>query len=375
MTEEQQKYEEKEAAAGLTSEKSAPIVDVVPNSQKISEKIDPPKQFAKNDQKMSKGEKVFDWSVYQGINYWVCLIISVAMADKFLTKGTAWNKWMESAIEKTTLAVHKSGVDLKTAHSKSRSSMKFLSLLSGGYALLIPLKILEDNKRKVVHWLNDKLGVDQTAPDGHKLTPDEIHIENEQPKQSWWNVIGRRLLGTASVVGSGLALNHLYRDKNTIVPDEIIKIGEHTIVHEGKFLGGDERMTEKIAGFLNKALKHLPFGYGEKVTKIGGTPNRWINLLALDTFFTVITASVMYFTRGAKHAKMPHELDNSGDVPSHDKIPNQIVPDEIGDTNKINYSAKFAPRDKEKPLATKKSLAPEEFLGMNKGESAQVGFA
>jgi len=379
MLEEQQQNDKNDAAAGLTTESAAPIVDVVQNSQKIGETIDITKQFAKNDPKISKGEKVFDWSVYNGLNYWVCLIISVAMADKFLTKGTAWNKWMESAIEKTTLAVHKSGVDLKTAHSKSRSGMKFLSLLSGGYALLIPLKILEDNKRKVVHWLNDKMGVDQTAPDGHKLTEDEIHVEGEQPKQSWWNVLGRRLMGTAAVVGSGLALNHLYQDKNTIVPDEIVKIGEHTIVHEGRPLGGDERMTGKITGLLNKALKHLPFGYGEKVTKIGGTPNRWINLLALDTFFTVITASVMYFTRGAKKAKMPHEIDNSGDVPSHDKIPDQIVPDEVDDGKKTNYSAKFAPRDKEKPISQKntqkKSLAPEEFLGMNKGESAQVGFA
>jgi len=379
MAEEQQKYEEKESAAGVTTESGEPIVDVVPNSEKIGEKIDVPKQFAKNDPKISKGEKAFDWTVYTGLNYWTNLIMSVAIADKFLTKGTSWNKWMESAIEKTTLAVHKMGVDLKTAHIKTRSSLKFISLLSGGYALLIPLKFLEDNKRNAVHWLNDKLGVPQVAPDGHKETAEEIHVEHEQPKQSWLNVIKRRIYGTIAVVSSGLALNHLYRDKNTIVPDEIVKIGEHTITHKGKPLGGDERLTGQIAGFLNKALKHLPFGYGEKVTKIGGTPNRWINLLALDSFFTIITAVVMFTTRGTKHAKMPQELDNSGDVPSHDKIPDQIVPDEVDDGKKNNYSAKFAPRDKDKPISQKntqkKSLAPEEFLGMNKGESAQVGFA
>ena len=345
-----------------------PIAVSTPEGAKLAEKGDIKPAFAQNDPIMSKWEKVFDKTVYTGLNYWTNLIISVAMADKFLTKGTSWNKFMESAIEKTTLAVHGMGVDITTAHSKSRSGLKFLSLLSGGYALLIPLKYLEDNKRNVVYWLNDKFGVPQIAPDGRKLTPEEIHIEEEQPKQSWGNVIMRRLYGTGAVIGSGLALTHFYRDKENILKDEIVQIGEHTITHKGKPLGGDERLTGQITGFLNKGLKHLPFGFGEKVTNIGGTPNRWINLLALDTFFTVITAVVMFVTRGAAKAKMPNEIDNSGDPPSHE-IKHHIVQDAVVMEEKpTNHAGKVGKKEDRK--IEKKSIVPEELLAAKHGDSA-----
>jgi hypothetical protein len=374
MTEEQQKYEEKEAAAGLTSEKSAPIVDVVPNSQKIGEKIDPPKQFAKNDPIMSKGEKVFDWSVYKGLNYWVNLISSLAIADYFLNPESSGRKSLNSAIEKSSIAIAKmSGTPIKKSYSIVKVVFETMSLTSGGWILLAPMKHLEDNKRDIVHSLNNKLGVDQTAPDGHKLTPDEIHIEKEQPKQSWGNVIMRRIYASVAIAFAGSGLEKFLRDKNTNLPNKEVTIGGEKIIFDSQTMGGKQRAEEFIVKNVNKGLKYVPV-IGEKMIS-NPRSQRWIALAALDVFFTKITEMVMFATNGAKKAKMPHEIDNSGDVPSHDKIPDQIVPDEVDDGKKTNYSAKFTPRNNEKPLANKKSLAPEEFLGMNKGESAQVGFA
>ena len=147
-------------------------------------------------------------------------------------------------------------------YGPTKTVLETLSLLSGGWLLLVPMKYLEDNKRKIVHWLNDKMGVDQTAPNGHKETPEEIHIEKEQPHQSWGQVIWRRVQATAAVNVISLALDRFYRDNNTILPSQTYNIGGESLVYDAKPLGGNDRLTNSIVEFLNKGFKKLPNGLG-----------------------------------------------------------------------------------------------------------------
>lgn len=247
------------------------------------------------EQKMSKGERWYNWIVYSGINYWVNLAISLFIADYFRNKpsGSAWIDKRAKSIEGLFSS--------SKAHEHSVKIMRSVATTGGGSILLVPLKLMEDRKRPLVHWLNKKLGVKQQAPDGHDLTADEIYIEKEQPQQGWLRVVGRRALATAAVAAGGFILNH------TIPKDE--KTGRN----------GEDRATDFLVDNANKGIKHLPGG--DRLIK-SDLAQRWMKLLALDVFYTKLTASVMWFTRGAKKKKMPQEMgEKEAAVPAQSAPP------------------------------------------------------
>ena len=71
---------------------------------------------------MSKGEKAFNWTVYQGLNYWVNLISSVAIADYFRNPASLGRKHIDSAIEKATVAISKvSGSAMKSVYGQTKT--------------------------------------------------------------------------------------------------------------------------------------------------------------------------------------------------------------------------------------------------------------
>lgn len=275
------------------------------------ENIENPKTQAY--QTKSKGEKIFNWTVYSGLNYWVNLISSIFIADYLTRSNTRGNKYLQRAITNTTnglVAAHAT-TSIKKAYHHSKVAWEVISLTSGGWLLLVPLKMMEDRKRTIVHWINDKLGVDQTAPDGHKLTPDEIYIEHEQPKQSWFNVVKRRLYSCFAVVAFGASLEHFAADKSKQIKHEYHVGNEKWI--EKHHLGGKERTTKLIVKGVNKGLKYIP---GGDVIIASPRAQRWIELLALDTILTKISAVVMHMTNGAKKFDMPHEI--SENIPTND---------------------------------------------------------
>lgn len=239
-------------------------------------------------QTMSKGEKWFDWITYRGLNYWVNLIGSVAIADFF--KHGKGKPFLERRINGLTGTLTKMGMSPQSAHDKTKASLDYLALTSGGWILLWPLKQLEDRKRRIVHWLNKKFGVDQTAPDGHELTPEEIHLEKEQPHQSGWTVVGRRALASLSVLAAGHAVDYTFATKKT----DGTNIKGTDVVTDFIMTGSDKK------GGLNRVLqaKYAPPGSKWLATNPGA--QRWLRLGALDSVFTQITAVVMWMTRGAK---------------------------------------------------------------------------
>lgn len=253
----------------------------------------------------SKGEKLFTWGVYSGLNYWFNLASSIVMADYFCNKGG--QKYIEKGANGIANMFAKNN---PTRHAKvfghSKTALRTLTLLSGGWALVVPIKLLEDNKRSVVHWLNEKMGVDQTAPDGHKMTPDEIYIEQEQPKQSWLNVILRRTLATAAVMGTGHALNELARDRKAT---EAFKLSNPESKDDPH--GGKSRVEKWVVDTVNKGLDGV--GATSLTKNKTGIFQRYLSLAALDTIFTKITAVIMYATNGSKKAHMPKEISDDAD--------------------------------------------------------------
>jgi hypothetical protein len=239
----------------------------------------------------SKGEKWYDWIVYSGINYWFNLGISLIIADA-ATHGKG-----KKALGKA--ATFFGGKNDKGQHN-AQVALEQLALNSGGWLLLVPMKLMEDRKRSLVHWLNDKFGVSQTAPDGHALTADEIYIEQEQPKQGWLRVVGRRVLASGSTMVAGVVLDSGFP-----------KTLDHPVTVDGKVktqIGGKERFTDFIVAQSNRALNSGYIPGGRSLAQKEWV-QRYLGLAALDVINTKITAVVMKVTNGAKKIKMPKEID------------------------------------------------------------------
>ncbi len=351
------------ASSATTSEKQEKIAKIEASSPDKAQ-----------DEKISKGEKIFNWTAYTGLNYFTNLILSIGLADYFIHLGG--KKWLEARINNTTSFLRKFSVPVKTAHHNSKIGWETFILTSGGLALLAPLKLMEDNKRPIVHWLNKKLGIKQQTPDGKEKTPDEIHIEEEQPKQSWGNVIWRRILGTAAVVVTGLGLDHFARDKNKIIPPESYNIGGGEVVtYEKKVLGGKTRVTDSTFDWINKTVKN----FRGKGFKDNGIVSRWTKLAILDAVFTVITAVVMKVTNGSGKGKMPKEIDNSEDPIVLKESTNKLVIENEQDRKNRIFSERVEKRAKElisykrdNGLAGRASGSFVEAIKNNEGNSAAL---
>jgi hypothetical protein len=299
MVDLQQDVEKVDGAAPVAAASAAaPATSQPENSQDSTPQV-ADKSAAKNasqpPQHMSKGEKLYNKAVYNWLGYWTNLGISLVIADFFCNgKGKKPLLW---AAGKCAQGLQKLGAPLNGAHKVSRVVLETLSLLSGGFLLVIPTKLLEDRKRELVYKANERLGVDQHAPDGHKMTADEIYLKEDQPPTSWGNVIWRRLLGAGAVQVTAQALEHGFKNKNVPRSDTHPLnpyVEGSPLIETTGVLGGRERATDLIVGGVNKGSEFLT---GKRFTGIAA---RYLNLAALDTFFTVITASVMKFTNGAK---------------------------------------------------------------------------
>lgn len=273
---------------------------VLPEPSKALPENDTDKDdLASREKKTSKGEKIYNWAVYSGLNYWLNLAISIVSTDYFINlKGRKYlNQWADGLAH--GIAATKT-MTFDKAHHHSKTALETFMVLSGGNALLVPLKLMEDRKRPIVHWINEKLGVDQTAPDGHKMTPNEIYIDQEQPHQSWPRVLVRRVTGWVAVVATGHAINGVFRDRSKPLP----------LKGEPDTYGGKSVVTNFVMGHANKAFNS---GYvpGGKFLATHPRAQALMGFVVLDSIFTEITAVIMRVTNGAKHLKKKKALEEA----------------------------------------------------------------
>jgi hypothetical protein len=136
---------------------------------------------------VTKGEKRFDWQTYMGVGFWVNAAISVAavywaertkMGQKTIIKTGEW-------LGKTL------GVNADKAASLAKKTL----FLSGGFAVLAPMKWMEDNKAQRVKALNREIYGDQAKIDP-VITQSEKELE-DAPKQGWASLVSSRALALA----------------------------------------------------------------------------------------------------------------------------------------------------------------------------------
>ena len=255
----------------------------------------------------SKGEKLFNWFTYSGLNYWANLAISITVMDVFMHgKGNSFFKKGENV--GTEALTKLPFMSKKGARWVSNMGLGTFTINSGGNILLVPTKLLEDNKRKVVHWLNDKLGVDQTAPDGHKETADEIYIKDEQDKQTWKRMIGRRALAWGATTVTGLAVDKVLAQKYASPI-----VDEHGDLHTHK--PGTAVFTGLTKDGVGWAMKKAGPKTAAIANDTNGLFNRLVGYTSLDWIFTIITSKVMHATNGTKVKKMPNEIGEDSPAP------------------------------------------------------------
>src|SRR5689334_2170656 len=124
----------------------SPTADSLPAATPSAqaEKAAPAKPPLGRPDKPTKGEKWFDWITYWGINYFGNLAISVALADFFLShrKGKVVSEFFGRQFNKVF-----------NPHYAEQAT-KTLLLPLGGHITMIPVKLLEDRKKRWTYWLN-----------------------------------------------------------------------------------------------------------------------------------------------------------------------------------------------------------------------------
>lgn len=263
---------------------------------------------------MSRGEKWYNRLVYQGLNYWVNLGLSLYITDLFVHGGgkldpsRLWQKdggWFKAKYKNGVRGIMNAFTGLLGGGENGRARAKrfgeiaigTFTLNSGGNILLIPTKFLEDYKRPIVHWLNKYVfGEKQLAADGHEKTPDEIYIKEEQPKQSWLRMITRRALGFAVTTSTGLLIDWGLKQKL----DKPYRDEDGVLV---KYKVGQDVFTEAAVGGVNYTLT------AAGGSEIKGTPKRYLAYASLDWIYTVMTSWILHRTNGAHKKHMPKEID------------------------------------------------------------------
>jgi len=255
---------------------------------------------------MSKGEIWYNRIVYKVLNYWVNLGISLVITDVFAHgrgKGFFTNGVNRIATGLTSTGLMKN----KTATRFGEVLLGTFTLNSGGNLMVIPTKIAEDNKRPIVHLLNKKFFKEkQLAPDGHEETPDEIYIAEEQPKQSWGNIIKRRAMGFGATTAVGMVLDKALAKKRDV---PIMMNGELST-----HINGQQRYTDATVKAASYVLNSGVIPGGKALAANDGV-KRYMGYAALDWIYTIITSKIMHVTNGAKKARMPHEIGDDFDPP------------------------------------------------------------
>lgn len=134
--------------------------------------------------KRTAGEKRFDWITYGGIGYLANVVVSIGAI--WAADRTHTGKRIIDGIAKSTSKI--SGIPF----DKIRPQVRFTSLLTGGFAVLLPIKWREDHKIDDVTAYDAKYYKNKLE---HADFVAQAHARlKHEPKQSWMSVIGSRFL-------------------------------------------------------------------------------------------------------------------------------------------------------------------------------------
>lgn len=228
----------------------------------------------KAPEQKTKGEKWFDKIVYTGIGYFANLGLSVVIADAFLHGKGSLNRFFVDFRSKTNSALSKV-MSEKAAKEWSDIASKTATLPVGGHVVMVPIKLLEDRKKRITYWINSNFFPEEYKNQGIAIKPvsqladDELpEVVECPPKASWLATAKRRMLSWGAVIAT-----------NSIL-DRGVKIGDKSF---NQFV---EDNASKMTGL-------------QKGSKL----DNYVRLTATDSYLTVITAFITRITNGSYFKK------------------------------------------------------------------------
>jgi len=241
-----------------------------PKIQKIAEEttrdveqgltgIAPPDGHHHGHLRRTWGNKIFDLAVWPTIAFGAVYGLSTWAVKKISDKASFVSKEIYTPLAENLTRiiplkeVEKANPALKIS-AGGENMAKILISFAVGTVLMAPIKLLEDRRGKVSHWIDKKLETVPSDPD---------HYARE-PKQSWRSVLGGRLVTFLSVLGIGTAVG-----------------GERTKKVENaasRFIQGQWKKH------INQEVS------AEKLAEI----DKWTKANAFEMFYTSLCAGMVY---------------------------------------------------------------------------------
>jgi hypothetical protein len=226
----------------------------------------------------SVGERIWHDFTYNGVNYAANLAVSLVLWDFFTAgKGKVVKNAIHQGIEKSLVS---GGLEAQNAASYGEQVSEMIFSPLGGHFMMIPVKYLEDHARYFTHRINQMMDPEYKFKDIQATikTPEEElpPLSDEPSKQKWSHIAVRRGLGWGAVVGAGVFLTRL-------------RGGRYRQLLQGEtedFITWGMKETSKMTN--TTALSNLAEN---------NTFKRYLNLFALDAYFTVITSGVTEATK------------------------------------------------------------------------------
>ena len=178
-------------------------------------------------------EKVFDSAVYGGIGWIGNATLSTALAY-FMKYSKAGKPLFDKAVKTIAATINPKNPNIAAVNKNAEVA----ALIVGGTALMWPVKLLEDNKAKVVRTIDRAItnvkslvGIRETLEE-HQEKEAAFELLAQEPKQNWWTILRARAVGLGAVFAAlnavGPRINNKIEDTVANAVTKTFKNGDST---------------------------------------------------------------------------------------------------------------------------------------------------
>ena len=210
----------------------------------------------------SRGEKQFNFLTYYGVGYILNAAISIASVF-WVERTPGGRKFLTAAAEK----IAGEGADtIKKDNIRNIVSKTFL--LVGGWAVMVPMKLMEDRKEKIVKSL-DKMYYGENAESDPVVKKSHDAIARE-PEQTWVSILGSR---TIAMIPFYMAIGLFWRNTSWLAQKTNPELAKYAADPEGwkaLSLGGKaKQLIGQATGFVTpEGIKKLSEENPEKMAEL-----------------------------------------------------------------------------------------------------------
>jgi len=153
------------------------------------------------------------------------------------------------------------GVEEVLSKSKAKSMLTLMSLMSGGFILMAPIKLAEDHKEQVVAKIDNMLGKKDKSLDEQAQIEARHKQIAEEPNQTWGSVFSGRILGLVPI----MTFNKLFATKDNVFAKQGFKGTDAGFEHLA------EKMTDGLKSVAPETYAKLETKFEQDNAELVGT--------------------------------------------------------------------------------------------------------